>query len=293
MNEIPELSVIIVSYNAINTIEYCLKSLERQRTKRNFEIIVVDSSTDGTGKWVEKHYPRVRVYRYRERKFPGDARNIGISLAKAEIIAFVDADCLAEQNWIDQILEAHKSQHPVIGGAVGNANPKSYVGWAAYFCEFSQWMPGSRPKWLPDIPTANISYKKEIFHTYGGFIEGTYCSDTDLHWRLGEDGHRLRFIPSILVSHNNINRFRIFLTHEFFHGRSFAKVRVRSQGFSRWKRLAYVILAPLIPLKLLLEKILINMTNRIYFTQFLKSSPLLALGIICWSLGEMDGYLRG
>lgn len=292
MLEKPKISVIIASYNSGKTIEYCLKSLEKQTTSIGFEIIVIESSTDGIGELVEKKFSQVKVYRFSERKFPGDARNIGISEAKGEIIAFIDADCQAEKNWIEEIFKAHESSYPAIGGAIANANPESYVGWAAYFCEFSQWMPGTTPEWMDDIAEANMSYKRMVFDKYGSYIEGTYCSDTDLHWRLGKDGHRLRFIPSILVSHSNIDRLERFLKHEFFHGRCYAQVRVHGKGFSRLKRLIYVVLSPLIPLKLFLKVVFINSANRIYFIQLIKSLPLLALGLICWSLGEVVGYAR-
>jgi len=289
--EKPKISVIIASYNSSKTIEGCLKSLEEQTTELEFEIIVVDSSNDGTGELVERKFPYVKIYQSQERRFPGDARNIGISLAKGKIIAFIDADCRAEKNWIKEILRAHESPHPVIGGAIANADPKSYIGWAAYFCEFSNWMPGVQHGWLDDIPAANISYKREIFDLYGRFIEGTYCSDTEFHWRLGKDGHRLLFVPSILVSHSCIDKLERFLRHEVFHGKCFAKVRVHAQDFSRGKRLAYVLFSPLIFIRLFLKAGLNNINNRVYFSNFLRSLPLLTLGIICWSFGEFLGYL--
>jgi GT2 family glycosyltransferase len=291
--EKPEVSVIIASYNSMGTIVACLRSLEEQTTSRSFEIIVVDSSTDATSDHIKKEFPGIKVYRYEERKFPGDARNVGVSVAKARIIAFIDADCIAEKNWIEEILRAHESPYLAIGGAIANADPKSFVGWAAYFVEFSQWMPGATKAWQDDIAGANMSYKREIFERCGVFIEGTYCSDTDFHWRLKRRGYDLRFIPSILVSHKSIDRLDCFLKHEFFHGRCFGHVRIHGQGFSRCKRFLYVTLAPLIPLRLFLKIGLNNTRNRIYFSHFLKSSPLVALGLICWSLGEAVGYAEG
>jgi GT2 family glycosyltransferase len=290
MIEEPDVSVIIASYNSRETIVACLKSLEEQRTTARFEIIVVDSSTDGTSELITKKFTEVKVYRYAERKFAGDARNVGISAAKARIVAFIDADCVAEKNWIEQILRAHESPYSAIGGAIANADPKSLVAWAAYFVEFSQWMPGTTKVWQDDIAGANMSYKREIFDRCGVFIEGTYCSDTDFHWRVKRRGYDLQFIPSILVSHKSIDRLDCFLKHEFFHGRCFATVRAHGQHFSRHKRLFYVTVAPLIPLRLFLKILLNNMRNGIYLSQFLKSSPLVALGLICWSLGEALGY---
>jgi GT2 family glycosyltransferase len=140
---------------------------------------------------------------------------------------------------------------------------------------------------------STTQFGKEIFDKYGGFIEGTYCSDTDFHWRIGQDAHRLRFVPSILVSHYNIDHLERFLKYEFHHGRFFARVRIQGQNFSRWKRLVYVTFSPLIPLKVFSKIAFNNIKNRIYLSQFLKASPLAVLGLICWSMGEAAGYATG
>ena len=64
-------------------------------------------------------------------------------------------------------IKAHQDPSMVIGGVIDIANPDSLIGWAAYLCEFSQWMPGAPRRWLADIATANISYKKSVFSKYG------------------------------------------------------------------------------------------------------------------------------
>lgn len=289
----PQLSVVISSYNSSETIGNCLKSLENQITERQFEIIVVDSSNDGTASWIEKRFPQVKLQKFPKRKYVGNARNIGISLAKSEIIAFIDADCVADRNWIDEILRAHQEPHLAIGGSIGNGNPRSYIGWGAYFCEFSRWMPDTSYKWLVDVAGANMSYKREVFQELGLFIEETYCSDTDFHWRLMEKGRRIRFVPSILIFHHNIERFREFLKHEFCHGRDFAQVRAKSKKFSLWRRSFYMTFSFLLPVKLFIEISIRNFQNRIFLLSFLKVIPLLLLGLASWSIGEGIGYARG
>lgn len=293
MPERLQLSVIIASYNSENTIEGCLSSLKNQKTDKDFEIIVVDSSADGTAELVEERFPEVNLYKFQTRKFCGDARNFGISVAKSEIIAFIDTDCIADRKWVDNILKSHHSPYYAIGGAIGNGNPESYVGWAAYFCEFSQWMPNSTAKCIEDVAGANMSYKRDVFRKYGRFIEGTYCSDTEFHWRLKRNGHSIRFVPSIRICHCNINKFVEFLTHEYEHGKSFAQVRVENKNFSCLRRLFYVVFSPLIFLKLFMKIGLINLKNRIYLLHYLKVLPLLILGISSWSVGEYIGYITG
>ncbi len=289
----PQFSVIIASYNAERTIANCLESLKNQETDKRFEIIVIDSSTDDTAVLVEKRFPQVRLYRFSERKFCGDARNFGVSVATGKIIAFIDADCVASNNWVDNILAAHNSTHPVVGGAIANGNPDSIVGWAAYFCEFSRWMPNTPSAWMADVAGANMSYKRKVFRDVGRFIERTYCSDTDFHWRLEKIGHHPQFVHSILVFHHNIDTFLRFILHEFDHGKSFAQVRVNGKKFSKLRRLLYVTFFFLIPLKLLLEIGFRNFKNRIYGIHFLKSLPLQIPGLISWSFGECVGYIGG
>jgi GT2 family glycosyltransferase len=287
----PQISVIIAAYNAGESIVSCLQSLEAQVTDKCFEIIVVDSSTDHTAELVERIFPSVRLYRFSERKYCGDARNVGIAAAKAEVVAFLDADCRAERNWIEEVFKAHQLPYPAVGGAIANGASHRLVGWAAYFCEFSQWMPNSPEAWKDDVAGANMSYKRRVFEELGSFIEGTYCSDTQFHWRVKKSGRRIRFTPSILVYHDSIDHFLNFISHEYYHGRSFARVRVTAKKFSKYRKFVYTVLFPLITAKLFLKIVIGNFKNTIYLGEFLKASFLVMLGIIAWSIGECTGYM--
>ncbi len=284
----PELSVIITSYNARETITFCLESLHRQQTNHEFEIILVDSSSDGTAELVGERFPDVRTMIFRDRKFCGDARNIGTAHAKADILAFTDADCIVTEDWVDRILQAHKSEHLIIGGSVANNKLCNMVGWAAYFTEFSQWMPHSAAKSITDVPGANMSYKRKVFEELGPFIEGTYCSDTEFHWRVNERGFRIRFVPQICVNHLSLCGFREFIKHEFHHGRSFGLVRCRR--FTRTQQILYAAGSLLIPAVLFAKIVLCNIRNRLYWSRFLKSTPILLLGVSLWSFGECVAY---
>jgi len=286
------VSVVIASYNSGKTIKKTLQSLEKQTMQEHFEVIVVDSSANDTAEGIEKHFPNVRVFHFSERKLPGDARNFGISKAKGNIIATLDADCEAASDWVEKIIAAHKSPWPAIGGAIANGTRGGCVTWAAYFCEFSQWMPGTTKQRMKDVAGANMSYKRFLFDEYGTFIEGTYCSDTEFHWRMAKDDIRILFDPSLLVTHHSIDTLSRFLRHENFHGKSFARVRSKALKFSLLKRFIYIILSPFLPVRLFWKIFFINGKNRIYWRCFLKSIPLLILGIVSWSLGEAAGYLR-
>lgn len=87
----PRVSVVIPIYNAASTVARAIDSVLRQ-TLQDFEIIVVDDgSTDDVQQVLERYGDRV-FYIYQEHRGCSAARNRGISEARGEYIAFLDAD---------------------------------------------------------------------------------------------------------------------------------------------------------------------------------------------------------
>lgn len=105
-NEKPFFSVIVPVYNKEPHITRSINSILNQ-TFTGFELLIVcDPSTDNSNKEVAKFDdPRIRVF-YRDEPGPGGyaARNLGIKEAKAEWIAFLDAD----DEWYPEHLEKIK-----------------------------------------------------------------------------------------------------------------------------------------------------------------------------------------
>ena len=92
MNSVPAISVVIPLYNKVKYIRRALDSVLNQ-TSADLEVIVVDDgSTDGGGHVVlRQHDGRVRLIR-QGNKGVSVARNRGVSEARADLIAFLDAD---------------------------------------------------------------------------------------------------------------------------------------------------------------------------------------------------------
>lgn len=102
------VSVIIAAYNAAETIDATLKALEAQTSPReHFEIIIADDgSTDATKHIVDEAIARKRMtlkYIYQKNQGVGIARNLGVSLATGDVLAFTDADCTCDTDWISVI----------------------------------------------------------------------------------------------------------------------------------------------------------------------------------------------
>src|SRR3989344_1355452 len=102
MNRKPKVSVIICAYNAAKCINGILESLKHQ-TVKDFEVVVVnDGSTDNTAEIAA--YSGARVINAPHQGLSA-TRNIGINNAHADIVAIIDADCRATENWIEEIIK--------------------------------------------------------------------------------------------------------------------------------------------------------------------------------------------
>lgn len=120
MSEAPRISVIIPHLNEPENLRRCLISLDAQRSDEiPFEIIVVDNGSFEWPEFATSLVPNVRLER-EPVPGPGPARNHGASVARAELLAFIDADCVAERGWIAAIVRfmAKNSHVDFIGGDI-------------------------------------------------------------------------------------------------------------------------------------------------------------------------------
>ena len=98
-----EISVIIPCYNVEKYIKKCVESLEKQLSKFQHEIILIDDcSTDNTLKIIERiNNPNVIVIKNASNIGAGATRNKGVAVAKYDLISFVDADDFLDDNFYD------------------------------------------------------------------------------------------------------------------------------------------------------------------------------------------------
>ena len=96
------VSVIIPVYNDSNRLKLCLQALEKQTyPSERYEVIVVDNNSTED---INSTLLPFGHAKYTFEKQPGSysARNNGIRIAKGEIIAFTDSDCIPTPNWIEK-----------------------------------------------------------------------------------------------------------------------------------------------------------------------------------------------
>jgi len=228
-NSGPLVSVIVPSYNGSRTIRRALESLMAQDIGSPYEVIVVDSSSDGTDSVVRQEFSWVQLMR-RDTKTPtGAARNLGVAQGRGDIIAFMDQDCVADRSWLRRLVAAHGSNVAGVGGSVANGNPRSLVGWASFLMEFARFAPSSPRRPVSDIVGCNSSYKRWVFEKYGFHHDGHFTGeDAEFNRRLLEGGERLLFEPGAVVWHLNREGMGDFLRHMRYVGESVGLLRLLS-----------------------------------------------------------------
>jgi GT2 family glycosyltransferase len=198
----PEVSVVIPHLNDARRLEACLASLAAQRLSGRFEVLVVDNGSAEPPEALVARFPGARLVA-EPAPGPGPARNRGIALARAPIVAFLDSDCIAEPGWLAAILEGFADPAcPILGGAVeifaedpGRPNR----------AEAFDLVYGIRQEWTIArhgfAATANLAVRREVFDAVGGFA-GLHVSE-DMEWgmRAKAKGFATRFAPRAVVRH--------------------------------------------------------------------------------------------
>jgi len=199
-------SVVIPSYNRRATLEMVLRGLERQTTPcESFEVIVVlDGSRDDSAAMLTAWHASGRLPNLRWHLQPNSgqaaARNMGVHLAQAPVVLFLDDDVVPEPDLLEVHLRWHERNEPlaVLGDyrVVREQQDSLYhLGvWAWWEDKFYQRaLPGRQPGYR-DFVTGNVSLRREDFLRVGGFdtaFRGYGGEDYELGYRLLCAGVRL------------------------------------------------------------------------------------------------------
>lgn len=242
---VPDVSVIICTYNRMAGLSAVLDALERQVGVEAYrwEVLVVDNnSSDGTRALVERRMadgPLPLRYTFEGIQGKSRALNRGVADTCAPIIVFTDDDVTIPEGWLAAMLEPFTD--PGCAGVGGAVTPR-------WECEVPAWASESEPYRMmagivqysnplelgpvlaPPIG-ANCAYRREMFHRHGLFrvdlghagrfpIPG---EDSEFGARLLRAGERLIFSAAAEIFHP-VDRGR--LTRRYFERWYFQRGRL-------------------------------------------------------------------
>jgi glycosyltransferase involved in cell wall biosynthesis len=285
--------VVIASHNAKPVIAVCLSALASQLDPQLDEIIVADSSDDGTEKAAREALPGLRLLHFDAPLTLPQLRGHGIAAAGGEIIAILDPYSIASPGWSAALLQAHREHpHPVIGGTVDlyDEERQGLLAWAQYINEYGMFMSPAATGEIEILPGSNISYKRSVLFD-GPAPRFTEFWKTFVNWEAETAGLRLWLAPAVHVRLWKPIPFGDFLRTRRDHGRCFGALR--SQHATRFERLLRAASTPLLPWLFLQRWGRRYLARKRRRREFLLTLPLQLLLFAQWALGEFAGYCFG
>lgn len=231
--DLPMVSVVIPVYKRPVEIRECLASLEKlDYPADKVEVIVVDdASRDHTPAVVRRSDARLIIQPYNRGQ--SAARNTGAGVARGEIIAFLDSDCMASPRWLRDLVPYFQDPRvALVGGFVDSYYRKKRMDRYEQVCSALNMGPqsamGRGENCVFYVPTCNMLVRKDIYAQAGGLDANLRVGeDVDLCWRLMAAGHHLLYIPRGDVSHKHRNRLLPGLLRRFDYGTSEAVLYAR------------------------------------------------------------------
>jgi len=211
------LSIIICSYNRGNLIFSALESIRKQNfDKQLFELIVVDNnSTDNTVgivKEFESRNPDMNfVYTVEMNQGLSFARNKGISIAKGEIVAFIDDDAIAHEDFAKNIthrFNEYKSYDALGGKVIPVYEIGEEPAWMSKYIErmVSKVDYGDKVKdFKKKYPVGcNMAFRKHVFEKVGLFNTNLNLRSDDKYIfnKIAKANLKVLYAPDIVVWHN-------------------------------------------------------------------------------------------
>jgi cellulose synthase/poly-beta-1,6-N-acetylglucosamine synthase-like glycosyltransferase len=215
----PKVSVVVACYNGGRTLKACLDSLTRLNYPDYEVILVDDGSTDNTPEIAQVH-AKIRYIRQPNLGL-SVARNTGIGASTGEIIAFTDADCRADEDWLYyMVADLLRGDFTGIGGH-NFLPPEDSVAAAAVMVSPG----GPAHVMLTDreaehVPGCNMAFYKTALLEIGGFdpVFRKAGDDVDVCWRLMEHGYKIGFSPAGFVWHYRRSNVRAYLKQQAGYG---------------------------------------------------------------------------
>jgi GT2 family glycosyltransferase len=226
----PVLSIVVPTFNRRATLTRLLDALGQQTVAPgSVEVVVVDDgSTDGTVEMLHAYDSDRVVVRVagQPHRGPAAARNLGVELARAELIMFLDDDVVPQPDLVERHIAEHASDRDLV--VIGPMRPPlswprpAWIRWEEELLQvqYQELAEGKYACTPRQFYTANASLRRERFLAVGGFDSGfKRAEDVELAYRMRDTGARFVFLPHAGVTHYASRSFAAWSKTPYQYGR--------------------------------------------------------------------------
>jgi GT2 family glycosyltransferase len=172
-HSLPSISVVICAYteNRWDDILAAVGSVRSQQVKPQEIIVVVDHNPALYSRLKLVLDDVVVVENHQTRGLSG-GKNTGVAVARAELVAFLDDDAVAEPNWLRFLAASYVDENVI--GVGGLTRPLWETQRPRWFPEEFDWVVGCtfvgrEPGPVRNLLGGNASFRREVFDVAGGF----------------------------------------------------------------------------------------------------------------------------
>jgi len=205
---VPDVSVIIVSYNTSDLLPTCLESVFASQGV-SFEVFVVDNAShDGSAEIVRKRFPSAHLIANLDNRGFGVANNQALHECAGRYVVFLNPDTTVEVNSFKKMI-AHMDKHPEIGLAGPRVlNPDGSQQESVSFRypghRFGAADLGQLPGEIACVLGACQIASRELLQKIGGFDEDffLYGEDQDICLRIRKLGLEIGYMDDVTIMHH-------------------------------------------------------------------------------------------
>ena len=232
-----KFSIVIPTYNEESCLANCLEGV-LNGSEKPYEIIVADGmSTDRTVEIAEKYGAKVVL---NSKKHAAGGRNAGIKASRGDVIVFIDADCVPDQDWLKEIQKAFAEEDiDGLGTYIEPAAPRNIYEefWGKLSLQIMMSY-GHEPYYVTEktlnsaFITASCAYRKKLLVKIRGFSNyfANNAEDIDICWRALEAGAKLKYVPSAKIIAHSPDNLKGILKKSFRNGISSSKLQKKYSG---------------------------------------------------------------
>jgi len=206
--QIPTVAVLLPFYNAAETLEETLDSIQAQSLQQFTLIAVDDGSDDGSASIVQnrmRNDSRITLLQPGHQGVVG-AMNCALNHCQSPLVARMDADDIMHPERLEK-QATYLQQNPDIDlvGSRVRLFPEEQI--QGGFAEYIRWQNAClSPETIAhniyvELPIAHpsVMFRREVVHIAGGYRDGDFPEDYELLLRLHQQGRRMAKLSDVLL----------------------------------------------------------------------------------------------
>jgi glycosyltransferase involved in cell wall biosynthesis len=200
-SDIMDISIIIPVLNEEKRISKCLDSISKQNFKGIYEIIIVNNGCSDNTIEIIKSYENDAIKIINDFGHLGGARQTGVEAAQAPYIAFIDADEIADFNWLSELYNFRNKYDAVLGSLNGIPFKNSKIN--KYFIDMLELSIKISPNIFKGITfgSGNVLIDRKKALEVGFDCSLPTAEDGDFSYRFIKRGFDIYYNPNAMVYH--------------------------------------------------------------------------------------------